>query len=205
MSDHTTHNIPYGYCHCGCGQKTTLARTTGKGYKRGQPHLYLHNHASRLTFEQQFWRYTATGTGDECWLWTGNKDRKGYGRLSQMRDGIRTTTGAHRFSYQLHYGPIADDIEVCHRCDNPPCVNPVHLFAGTQTDNIQDMMQKDRRYQPDVTGAANGRAKLTDELVRHLRQLHEQGMSYSKIAKLIDMDRQSVYRAVKGLSWSHVK
>lgn len=78
---------------------------------------------------------------DECWLWKPSVARGVYGKL-QRDDGIQV--GAHRFSYELHQGPIATGLHVLHRCDNPPCVNPDHLFLGTREENMQDMLSKGR-------------------------------------------------------------
>lgn len=76
----------------------------------------------------------------KCWCWKGQTDRKGYGRI--WRDGKRRQ--AHRVSYELIFGPIPDGMQVCHKCDNPPCVRPSHLFLGTQSDNMKDCTNKGR-------------------------------------------------------------
>jgi hypothetical protein len=75
-----------------------------------------------------------------CWLWVGSTNNKGYGQLF-MNGRLQL---AHRVSYQLHAGPIPDGVIVCHKCDNPPCVNADHLFLGTQTTNMADMSSKGR-------------------------------------------------------------
>jgi hypothetical protein len=81
-----------------------------------------------------------------CWLWTGSANRKGYGNfwpVSHRRPGSRTML-AHRFSWELHFGPIPRGLFVLHECDNPFCVRPDHLFLGTQVDNMRDCHRKDR-------------------------------------------------------------
>lgn len=87
-----------------------------------------------------FWKYADVRSQDECWLWTGGKDEKGYGRIHFMTEKIK----AHRIAYEMGHGPIEEGLVICHKCDNPSCVNPGHLFAGTQGDNARDMSSKGR-------------------------------------------------------------
>lgn len=91
----------------------------------------------REKFERSFSPEPNTG----CWLWTGTVDKDGYGIL---REGRRYRVRAHRFAWQLERGPVAGDALVLHRCDTPPCVNPSHLFIGTQADNVRDARGKGR-------------------------------------------------------------
>ncbi len=79
---------------------------------------------------------------DDCWVWQGNRDRHGYGLFTHK--GVYFCDFAHRVSYTIHSGPIPEGMAVCHRCDNPPCVNPDHLFLGSQLENIVDMQKKGR-------------------------------------------------------------
>lgn len=87
----------------------------------------------------------------QCWEWTGATDPNGYGRLA-WNDRLWL---AHRVSYTQHVGPIPDGISVCHRCDNPPCCNPAHLFLGTHADNVRDMWAKGRGKTPTTRHGAS--------------------------------------------------
>lgn len=109
--------------------------------------------------QQRFW--SKVNVSGDCWLWQGPRTTNGYGNL---RWGNADHMAAHRYSYALHHGPIADGLFVCHRCDTPTCVRPEHLFLGTHRDNMRDCAAKGRIYSP--LGAAsccpNGHA-YTDE------------------------------------------
>jgi len=90
--------------------------------------------------EERFWRQVQKDV-DGCWLWTG-RPVQGYGRFRPSSRG--TKIGAHRYSWELHVGPIPDGLDVCHRCDVPLCIRPDHLFLGTHADNMADMVAKGR-------------------------------------------------------------
>ena len=148
--------IPIGLCQCGCGQKTSIVPKAipVRGYAKGQYFRFAPNHNGHKKtprpLSERFWsKVNKNGTIPphcpnigECWLWTGHIIVGGYGRLS-VGHGIQEF--AHRLSYMLHYGNIPNGCFVCHRCDNPPCVRPDHLFIGTHTDNMRDMIAKGRK------------------------------------------------------------
>lgn len=117
------------------------------------------------TKAERFWGKVARGDG--CWEWTGRRHRQGYGVFWVGR----TPHLAHRVAYELAAGPVPAGLCVCHRCDNPPCVNPAHLFVGTQLENMADMKAKGR-----------GHAAFTKEDVEEIRRLQDAGLTQKEIA-----------------------
>ena len=133
------------------------------------------------------------GTG--CWNWTASKQCRGYGQFSFGG----TMRLAHRVSFEIHRGPIPDDLNVLHDCDNRACVNPGHLFLGTQAENIADMVAKGR----EARGSGNGNTKLTEADVRSIRD--EKDISELDIAKRYGASRSQIRRIRRGEHWAHLK
>ena len=117
---------------------------------------------------ERFWTKVDKRGPDECWSWLAYVGEKGYGQIKA--DGNRKMLRAHRVSWELNIGPIPDGLCVCHHCDNPPCVNPAHLFVGTYGDNNRDAYRKGRKVPPtpDNRGELNGQAKLTEAHVHKI-------------------------------------
>lgn len=125
-----------------------------------------------------------------CWLWQGTRDACGYGRV---RIG-RLNTGAHRVAYDAFVGPIGDAY-VLHRCDVPQCVNPEHLFLGTQTQNVRDAIAKGRW--PSKAGEGNGRCKLTDVEVAQIRA-HRGWLTRKHLGSVFGVHKSHVDRIFAG-------
>ena len=142
-----------------------------------------------------------------CWVWTASLRNKGYGAFVYCRNGEVVQGRAHRFSWELHFGPIPTDMCVLHRCDNPSCVRPSHLFLGTKRDNNIDMVSKGRhvpggtyrkgRY---VRGRRHWNCRLTERQVSGIRTDRAAGMSFSAIATKHGISIAHAYRISKGLS-----
>jgi hypothetical protein len=121
----------------------------------------------------------------------------GYGQASV--DGRRST--AHRLAWALTNGPIPGGMSVLHRCDNPPCVNPGHLFLGTQADNMHDMALKGRHHGSGVRGERQGLARLTEATVRGIRRSE---LSNANLAARFGVHAGTIDKARRGLTWRHV-
>lgn len=136
--------------------------------------------------------------GTRCWEWTGCVVAR-YGQISL---GHPSTPGAkrwktHRFSWELHNGPIPDGLRVCHACDNPLCVNPAHLFLGTQKENVHDAIRKGRR-------CAFGVQKLNPDDVRVIRAQLARGLTHREIAAAFRVGRTTITNIATGATWAHL-
>lgn len=139
-----------------------------------------------------------------CWEWQGSK-RNGYGRIivGSRKDGTRQSKSAHRVAYELYHGEIPYGMEICHTCDNPCCINPYHLFAGTKQENMLDRDAKGRNKPQ--KGSNNGRSKLTEREVLEIREKRNSGMSFGKLAKEYGVCKRTIQDAVSGKNWASVE
>lgn len=158
----------------------------------------------KRTTRERFWNKVEILSDDECWTWTGNKfNKREYGAFKlptgDSSGGVNVL--AHKYSYFLKTGyfPLSKEY-VCHKCDNPSCVNPSHLFLGTQFDNMQDMVSKGRNV--DAKGSKNPNAKVDEEIVFKMRRLYSCGLTGRKIADMFGISQTQTHRILNGENWS---
>ncbi|MGW2594822.1 helix-turn-helix domain-containing protein [Streptomyces sp. NPDC001515] len=154
----------------------------------------------RLTFAERFWSKVDRRGPDECWLWTGALNEHGYGVMrpnTQRRNG--PTVKAHRASLQLA-GVEIEGLYVLHACDNPPCVNPNHLSAGTAADNAADMVGKGRQ----ARGTGRRTSKLTEAQIPEIRARAAAGEMQKVLAAEYGVSHPTISRVVSRQGWTHV-
>lgn len=154
---------------------------------------------------EHFWSKVEGRAGPECWEWTATRLPTGYGcyqfpRGAEIPGGGSRTRPAHRRAWELAHGEIPPGMRVCHRCDNPPCCNPAHLFLGTAKDNTRDMLAKARHCH----GERHPRNVLSDADVREVRRLRTLGVTYDELERRFGVTRGALHRAAHGTSHRHV-
>lgn len=147
---------------------------------------------------KHFWSLVNRAGPDECWEWTRSRTSSGYGRYKVR--GKRVV--ASRFAYETTVGAIPPGMVVCHRCDNPGCCNPSHLFIGTHLENALDKIRKGRANA--VRGEANPAAKLNAETVARIKQLRADGLKYRELAERFDVPMSTIGHIVTNRIWVHV-
>jgi len=150
-----------------------------------------------ITFGERFWSKVDRSAGPEsCWLWKASIDRAGYGKFSY---GHSRWVGAHRVAYELANGP-APGLHILHSCDNPPCVNPAHLRAGTNHENILDAVARRRINH---AGEHNGNARLSAEQVREIREIDwSSGLTKISVARRYGVSYETIRQIRNGERWS---
>jgi len=149
------------------------------------------------SLEQRLWPKVAIAGPGECWEWQGVKLPSGHGQI-KVGD---VSTLPHRVAYALTNGSIPSDVDVCHRCDNPPCCNPAHLFSGDALANMRDCVSKGRMHR----GTRTGGHVLTDDEVRAIRSTYAAGkLSQEKLGRLYGVDQNTIWKVVHRRTWRHV-
>lgn len=162
-----------------------------------------------LSEYDRFFKWIEVGEPNECWRWIGSRKTasgKAAGKPPVLWHGQwRSSDGrielAHRASWRLLKGTIPNDMCVLHRCDNPICVNPSHLFIGTQADNVKDMWSKGRARPKSNIGAKHGMSKVTEELVLSIRSSKESGV---ELAQRLGITPTTVCDIRKRRTWKHL-
>ena len=169
--------------------KEVFPTLQGEGTHTGRPAVFV-RFAGHLD---------VSGGVDSCWEWQGARLPKGYGRVGV--DG--RVVLAHRLAWELAHGERLGDRWCLHHCDNPPCCNPWHLYAGSAKDNLRDALGRGRR-QPWPSGDSAYRAKLNGVAVQVCQYLHARGTTLERLARAHGVGVSTVQAAVSGTSWRHV-
>jgi hypothetical protein len=181
------------YCRCDCGREKAIRTDhlrSGAAISCG---------CGGLPAQERFWRKVRLRPG--CWEWTGTVNQNGYGLF-----WLGSHRQAHRVAYEWSYGPIPHGQVVCHRCDNPICVRPRHLFAGSLSDNARDMVQKGRalfQTRPERISRHEEHycAKLTMEGAREIRAAHASGERVHELARRFGVHRNTISQVLRGDTW----
>lgn len=183
--------------------------------KAGLPHTYTAlkclEYVCNMEARMRFWSSVDKTVDTDCWIWRSDRSSFGHGRFLFL--GQRTQ--AHRYAYELEYGTIPDGLVLCHKCDVPECVNPSHMFVGTQKDNIQDCVRKGRwpvgqthwcSGKPELVkrGERAGNSKLSETQVAEIYRLCCSGSNYSDVAALFGINRATAVQIHRGKTWNHV-
>lgn len=178
-----------------CSGKHYARRFCRKHYdqKRFAGALSLKHNTRGMSITKRLAFYSKPNHATGCIVWTGSTVARGYGNI--RIDGTMQRT--HRVAYKIYIGDIPDGMSVLHRCDNPPCINPNHLFVGTTQDNSDDMLSKGRGVF--MRGEQHGCAKLTRKTVR---QIKRGTMGQRKIAAKYGISQTHVGRILRGESWT---
>lgn len=158
----------------------------------------------RLTLDEQiesFWDKVDVGSWDRCWPWMASRDAEGYGQFQFRPTFQNVRWRPHRFSWATVHGPIPEGFHVCHKCDNPPCCNPEHLFLGDDAANVADKVAKGRQQK----GSQHAMAKLKESDVIEIFHLHHGGMRVGPIAARFGVSGSIVSEIIHRKGWMHVE
>lgn len=179
------------YCLCGCEKLIKSNR---------QETIYIRGHGTLVRNAiKYFWSKVKKTSKTKCWIWFGAYNKNpGYGKFQASYK----IYSAHRFSYEFHFGIIKNKkMRVLHKCDNTLCVNPNHLFLGTDKDNVDDCVSKDRHSR----GERNGCAILIEENVQAIYSMHHDNLkTISEIAKIFKVSYGAIYAIVHKRNWKHL-
>lgn len=188
-------------CECGCGRPAPIAKRSNRerGHVAGQPTRFIagHNHfVNGLSYYHWVAQQVADHVGDECLVWRFNTT-EGYGCV--RIPGTKKNVLVHRLAFYFYYGRWPYPFGL-HRCDNPPCFNPRHIFEGGHPENCADKIAKGRAA--DTRGTHNGRAKLTDEIANQIRAVYARGgITQKALGQQFGVSKAAVWYVVKTKHW----
>ena len=183
----------------GAQSKLATHTVTKRSVVKGQPLRFLAGHNTRSAPALRFW--SKVDKTSDCWEWTGSKNSKGYGQLNINGEPVL----AHRLSWEMAFGkiPVGTGYHgecVLHKCDNPGCVNPAHLFLGTNLDNVSDMISKGRKV---ILKGSQLSTKLSDDQVRNIRS--NRGISSQReLAREYGVSKSTINSIQMGGTWKHL-
>jgi len=150
---------------------------------------------------EEFWSKVDKKGEDECWEWKGGKFIQGYGAYCRNCKTVKS----HRVSYEITYGSIPKNMCVLHKCDNPSCCNPKHLFLGTNKDNTEDMFIKKRDGLGNQKGSNNNHSKLSEEQVKKIRFMYRTKLATQyQLSDIFGVSNRNISRIVNGKLWNHI-
>jgi predicted XRE-type DNA-binding protein len=172
-----------------------------RNYMHGDPSIVKNNRGVGETKAAKFWSKVAiTANDDKCWHWLAGLNANGYGQMFFSFNGQKTAI-ASRVAYILTFGEIPNNLHVLHKCDNPPCVNPRHLFLGTPAINAADRVAKNRQQK----GEAAGNVKLSQNQVVEIKNLLKDAkLTQKEIGKKYSVNQSTISYIKTGVVWSHV-
>lgn len=187
------------FCKCDCGTESSV---TGAALKSGKTKSCGCLRKERSPVESRFW--SKVKRGQECWEWQAALFKTGYGKFNLNGKTVKS----HRLSWELANGEIPSGLFVLHRCDNRLCVNPSHLFLGTNQDNTDDMWSKGRQqdYTNIVKGEDVGLSVFTESQVRNIRMAWGQGnhATIKEFAATLGLPYSSTWKIIRRETWKHL-
>ena len=184
---------------CGCGYKLIWKWLVKHKIKR-RTRSEVMTGRNITSLKERFLGKVNKNGPNGCWIWTGACNSEGYGNI-----GVENRTEkAHRVSWELYNGKIPKGLCICHKCDNPKCVNPEHLFLGTNQDNTDDMIQKGREANRE--GEKNPKSKLTEEIVLWVRSEYDTGKyTMKQLAEKCNVIQSTIGKIINRKSWKHLE
>lgn len=179
--------IPYGHCHCGCGEKTTVPKWNNPAidYVKGVPMRYRRGHSGRV---QERYRVEDRGHTTPCWIWQLSTNEWGYGKFDMRVNGARKTVRAHRWYYEQARGSVPNGLQLDHLCRVRRCVNPDHLEPVTAAVNTE----------------RSKAARLDVQAVTVIKELLREGRTQQSVADKFGVDQSTIGLIARGSTWASV-